>query len=120
MAAKYGENQIDQSFNTSVNCKYVNRKEIDDLKMEISSGVEAYNRIITHCFCLKTLIDEQIDGVQKFSVEIDGKQIFACKDWLYLWLQSQSLKIAIIVLVPIINILLSQALECNYNLIFDK
>jgi len=115
MAAKYGENQIEKSFNTSVDCNYVYNKGIEDLKMEISSGVQANNRIVTHCFCLKTLISEQIVGVENIVVYLDGKNIYACKEWLDLWLKSQSLKIGIIVLVPIINILLSLALECIYN-----
>jgi len=118
MAAKYGENQIQKSFNTSVDCNYVDYKGMEDLKIEILSGVEKNNRVVTHCFCLETFITKQIDGVKNVVVEINGQKIYACNEWLELWLKSEGLKIGIVILVPIINIVLSLALECNYIFIF--
>jgi len=113
MAAKYGENQIAKSFNTAVDCKFVDNKGEEDLRQEILGGVTKNNRIVANCFCMDLLISKQIAGVQDFSMIVNNVKIYPCIEWLNLWLQSQSLKIGIIVLVPIINIILSIALECK-------
>ncbi len=119
MAAKYGENQIEKKFNTSVECRYVENKKIKDLKNEIEAGVESNNRVVTHCFCMEKLVEtKDIEQVRNFNLTINDQPFFACKEWMGLYLISKSLKIGIVVVVPIINIVLSITLNCKKNIKF--
>ena len=118
MAAKYGELQIDLNFNTSIDCKYVD-KTLTSLKQEIRSDISNKDRIILNCFCLNYLIDKGVSGLKNYKIDLDSKSYNPCESWLDLWLKSQFLKILVIVIVPVINIFLSIFLECkNFFILF--
>ena len=63
------------------------------------------SKVITFCFCRATLIRQGIVATK--SITLDGTDIKPCQDWLKLYLYSQSLTTATLIIVPVINTLLT-------------
>ncbi len=114
IAAKYGENKLQESFNPSVNCKFISNKT-SDLIYEQENKKNNTPLPITHCVCFQKLIDEGLDGINSYNVALNKNNeiIYPCKDWIKLYLQYESLKTGIIIIVPVINVVISIALECK-------
>lgn len=115
MASKFGEEQIDSNYNTSVDCKYLTSPTMQGVIKEITdSSLGAKDRIETYCYCLNYLYSKGISDLKGLSVTVNNKTIYPCSSWLDLWLQSRAWKILVIVLVPTFNIILSLLLEGKF------
>jgi len=117
IGTKYAQTTIFESFNSNVDCSFIQYSQQDVLAEYTDSTIAERSKVITFCFCRATLISEGIAATE--SITLDGTDIQPCQDWLKLYLYSQSLTTATLIIVPVINILLDLLLtiltECERN-----
>jgi hypothetical protein len=99
-AAKFAEKKIEEN-GANVDCQYIKTsKEIVENEIKIEGGLLSP---ATQCYC--------IDEFKK--IGLDVRKNILCEQWILLYLQSQSLNIGVIVIVPVLNVIISLALYCK-------
>jgi hypothetical protein len=103
---------------SDVDCTYLNTDNPAELYQEyIDKTLE--KKIKTYCYCYKQFISIGPVDITNLVLTSNGNTFPPCKDWLDLYIKSESLKYGIIILIPLVNFILSVILECNICLIKD-
>ncbi len=111
IGSKYAQIEINKSYNSNLDCTFISSTEDDVIQEYNDQTIVERSRVSTFCFCRHTLLNEGIKATQNKNIG----EIQPCKNWLKLYLYSQSLSIATFVIVPIINIFLDIMLRILTN-----
>lgn len=100
-SAKYAEKKIENEFGAKVDCNLIT------FTKEIAEADNAKNTKLmsptVQCYCFDQFI----------KVGLEVNKIKICEKWLSLYLQAQSLNIGVILIVPILNFIISLAIQCK-------
>jgi hypothetical protein len=117
IAAKYIQLQFKQKMSSDVDCTYL---KVDDAGLSherFDNSLTNTEKIKTYCYCFNEFIKKGPLDVSNVSITYNGKTFTPCDQWVKLYLQSESLRYGVIVLIPIVNFILSVFLECKIILI---
>ena len=117
IAAKYAENAINKDLTQDIECKYVKYSEETVIEEFTSTIIPDKKKFKLYCYCLDMLITKPTEISTLKLTSKTGQKLEPCKTWLTLYLQSKSLKIGIIVMIPVINIFLSSIMDCKIILL---
>jgi hypothetical protein len=105
-SAKFAEKKIENEFGTKVDCALIT------FSKEIAEVDNAKNTLImsptVQCYCLDQLV----------KIGLGVNNIKVCQKWFSLYLQAQSLNIGVIIIIPILNFIISMAINCNFLYFF--
>lgn len=104
---KYAQEDINSHFDPNVNCEYVNPTEASVLLEFTDTSISANSRVNTFCFCRSKLISSGLTATENYTIS----NIYVCKDWLTMYLYSESLTAATFILVPTVNVILTVLLN---------
>ncbi len=104
IAAHYIQRDINQSFNSDIDCTYYSGSTDMQVYIEYTDpNITTRNKVLTYCFCINQLYSNGFSNTE--NVQILG--VKPCADWVVLWLQNEGLNIGIIILVPTVNLILA-------------
>jgi hypothetical protein len=114
IGAKLFQEQFKEKMSSDIDCNYLKidnaglyQEYFDDVLTEIK-------RVKTYCYCFQQFKELGL-GVYSVSISFNGKSFIPCNDWLNLYVQSESLRYGVIVLIPLVNFILSIFLECIFT-----
>jgi len=102
IGAKYAQIEINKNYNANVECSFIGYREEDVVEEFLDETIVERSKVKTFCFCRDTLLSQGIKSTENATIG----DIQPCKNWLKLYLSSQSLTIGTFIIVPIINIIL--------------
>jgi hypothetical protein len=108
ISEKYAQISLDKEFNTSIDCSFVKYTEETVLAEFIDEAIPNKYKYLTYCYCKDNLINLGFEKTQDITI---GLEVKPCDKWVYLYIKSQSSMIGIIILIPVLNVILSNILS---------
>jgi hypothetical protein len=112
IAAKYLQINLQDQMGPSVDCSYLKSTDAELYSEYIDSTLTTNQKVKTFCYCAAKLLD--IGPMKALDLEIsyNGNNFLPCHGNISTYLQAESLKYLVIILIPVINLVLSLFLEC--------
>jgi hypothetical protein len=103
IGGKYLQQQMDKQISSDIDCSFVKFDNVTDVVSEFNNTlINNVTKIKTYCYCQDYLVKN--GPLKAKDLVVDNVPL--CKTWVGLYIQSYSLNIGIIIVIPIINAIL--------------
>ena len=93
---------MDNQINTDIDCTLYDVTNVTQVIQEYNSTISNVSKIMTYCYCKNCLYVNGTSATQNLYIG----NVYLCKDWMNLYLQTNSLNIGIIIVIPLVNSIL--------------
>jgi hypothetical protein len=103
---------ITEDFDPNINCSNLGLNDREVIIEFINPSIPKKSKVKASCFCQKYLIDNGIFNTQSYSIQYENRDYLLCSDWMNSWIKYQGASTAVIVIIPVVNLILSFILQC--------
>jgi hypothetical protein len=106
----YLQRLVEQKFDTNLNCKYIQYSKESAMEESRDESIQGKNKVKTTCYCKDYYAQNGYSKTLTFSFDVDDSKT-PCKNWMESYYAFQGISYAIVLAVPLINIILQKLLK---------
>lgn len=110
IGSKYALQQVTDNYNPDIDCKYINQTDYLSQKKVFQeftdTNIKNGTKYLTYCYCNEKLMTNGPMEISNTMITESNKTILPCKSWFESYLKYNSVNIAIVIVIPIVNSLL--------------
>jgi len=102
--------QVTKNYNPDIDCSFISKTDYKDEKKIFNEfnnqNIKNGTKYLTYCYCLDKLIEEGPLEITQTQITLNSKTITPCESWFDSFLKFNSVNLAIVIVIPIVNSIL--------------
>lgn len=108
--SKYIMDSITENYNPNIDCSYISKNQYNNstiiFKEFTDNSIKSSTKYLTYCHCLEIFVSKGPLFISKYSIEFSNTNIKPCVEWFNNFIKYNSINLAVIIVIPLINSIL--------------